>query len=67
MGCIIIRRKFDKGFAVNNIKDEIRDRYPILKVSNKKLVPFTENRIKLHTILEVRSFLENSSDGFNYK
>lgn len=67
MGCIIIRRKFDKGFTVNNIRDETRVRYPILKVSNKKPVPNTENRIKLHTILEVRSFLENSSDGFNYK
>lgn len=67
MGCSLLHKKLDKSLKLDEANENTKDRYPILKVSNKKRLTFKSKQKKLHTIQEVRSFLENSLDCLHCK
>lgn len=62
MGCTILRRQLKPDSFYQLRTDVSTNKYPILKISSPNYMAFIGRRKKLHTILEVKSNLEISTD-----
>lgn len=63
MGCTIIRRQLKPDSFCQLRTDISTNKYPILKISSPNYIAFIlKEKKKLHTILEVKSNLEISTD-----